>query len=42
MGIGDILLEEEYIKLYPSVKERLRKTNLLQRFIESGYCIEIE
>lgn len=42
MGMGDILLEEEYIKLYPSVKERLRKTNLLQRFIESGYCIEIE
>lgn len=42
MGLGKIMIEEEYIKLYPPVKERLRKTNLLQRFVESDYCIDVE
>jgi len=32
MGLGKIMIEEEQIKLYPSVRRRLDKTNLLHYF----------
>jgi len=33
MGLGRIMIEDEEIKLYPSVRKRLEKENTLNSFV---------